>query len=63
MRTVRLRSGEQVSAIGQGTWYMGDRKPEADREVAALVEDSVKQAKSSAKPLQADLLTDVYISY
>jgi len=36
MRTVRLPSGEQVSAIGQGTWYMGDRKSEATREVAAL---------------------------
>jgi diketogulonate reductase-like aldo/keto reductase len=36
MRTVRLKSGEDVSAIGQGTWYMGDRKSEAAREVAAL---------------------------
>jgi diketogulonate reductase-like aldo/keto reductase len=36
MRTVKLLSGEQVSAIGQGTWYMGDRKSEAAREVAAL---------------------------
>src|SRR5580698_7876208 len=36
MRTVQLRSGEQVSAIGQGTWYMGERKTEATREVAAL---------------------------
>jgi diketogulonate reductase-like aldo/keto reductase len=36
MRTVRLPSGEQVAAIGQGTWYMGDRKTEAAREVAAL---------------------------
>ncbi len=36
MRTVRLRSGEQVAAVGQGTWYMGDRKSEAAREVAAL---------------------------
>jgi diketogulonate reductase-like aldo/keto reductase len=36
MRTVRLPSGDEVSAIGQGTWYMGDRKPEAAREVAAL---------------------------
>jgi pyruvate dehydrogenase E1 component alpha subunit len=34
-----------------------------DREVAALVEDSVHKAKSAPKPLQADLLTDVYISY
>jgi diketogulonate reductase-like aldo/keto reductase len=36
MRTVQLRSGEQVSAIGQGTWYMGDRRAEATREIAAL---------------------------
>jgi diketogulonate reductase-like aldo/keto reductase len=36
MRTVRLPSGDQVSAIGQGTWYMGDRKSEAAREIAAL---------------------------
>jgi len=36
MRTIQLRSGAQVSAIGQGTWYMGDRKSEAAREVAAL---------------------------
>jgi diketogulonate reductase-like aldo/keto reductase len=36
MRTVALRSGEQVAAIGQGTWYMGDRKTEAAREIAAL---------------------------
>jgi diketogulonate reductase-like aldo/keto reductase len=36
MRTVHLRSGEQVSAIGQGTWYMGDRKSDAAREIAAL---------------------------
>ena len=36
MRTIKLRSGDQVAAIGQGTWYMGDRKSEAAREVAAL---------------------------
>jgi diketogulonate reductase-like aldo/keto reductase len=36
MRTVRLPSGEQVAAIGLGTWYMGDRKSEAAREIAAL---------------------------
>src|ERR1700709_1484556 len=36
MRTVKLHSGEKVSAVGQGTWYMGDRKSEATREIAAL---------------------------
>ena len=34
-----------------------------DREVAALVEDSVDKAKSAPRPQPADLLTDVYISY
>jgi pyruvate dehydrogenase E1 component alpha subunit len=34
-----------------------------DREVAALVEDSVNQAKSAPRPDLTDLLTDVYISY
>ncbi|MSP01677.1 MAG: aldo/keto reductase [Acetobacteraceae bacterium] len=36
MRFVTLSSGDQVSALGQGTWYMGDRKTETAREVAAL---------------------------
>ena len=36
MRTVRLPSGDQVSAIGQGTWYMGDRASEASREISSL---------------------------
>ena len=36
MRSYKLPSGDQVSAIGQGTWYMGDRKSEASREIAAL---------------------------
>jgi diketogulonate reductase-like aldo/keto reductase len=36
MRTVHLPSGEQVPALGQGTWHMGeDRRRRAD-EVAAL---------------------------
>jgi acetoin:2,6-dichlorophenolindophenol oxidoreductase subunit alpha len=34
-----------------------------DQEAAALIEDSVKKAKSAPKPVQTDLLTDVYISY
>jgi pyruvate dehydrogenase E1 component alpha subunit len=34
-----------------------------DREVAGLVEDSVNKAKSAPRPVLADLLTDVYISY
>ena len=36
MRTVMLPGGETVPAIGQGTWYMGEKRGEAAREVAAL---------------------------
>ncbi|MFN4351999.1 MAG: aldo/keto reductase [Hylemonella sp.] len=36
MRTVRLPSGEQVSALGQGTWYMGEDRSARKAEVAAL---------------------------
>jgi diketogulonate reductase-like aldo/keto reductase len=36
MRTVVLPGGETVPALGQGTWYMGERRGEAAREVAAL---------------------------
>lgn len=34
--TVTLPSGQQVPALGQGTWHMGERKSERAREVAAL---------------------------
>ncbi|NBA95099.1 thiamine pyrophosphate-dependent dehydrogenase E1 component subunit alpha [Pseudomonas sp. R5(2019)] len=34
-----------------------------DQQVAALIEDSVRRAKSDPKPLAADLLSDVYVSY
>jgi diketogulonate reductase-like aldo/keto reductase len=36
MRTVILPGGEAVPALGQGTWYMGERRGDAVREVAAL---------------------------
>lgn len=36
MRTVALPGGETVPALGQGTWYMGERKAEVAREAAAL---------------------------
>ena len=29
MRTVALPGGEPVPALGQGTWYMGDRRGDA----------------------------------
>lgn len=34
-----------------------------DAEVAALIEESVRRAKSDPKPAAADLMTDVYVSY
>jgi diketogulonate reductase-like aldo/keto reductase len=36
MRTVTLPGGETVPALGQGTWYMGERRGDAGREAAAL---------------------------
>ena len=36
MNTVRLPSGEQVPALGQGTWYMGEDRSARKAEVAAL---------------------------
>jgi aldehyde reductase len=36
MNTVRLPSGEQVSALGQGSWYMGEDRSARKAEVAAL---------------------------
>ena len=36
MKTVALPSGEQVPALGQGTWNMGDRAAERAAELAAL---------------------------
>ncbi len=36
MKQVRLPSGEQVPALGQGTWYMGEDRSARQAEVAAL---------------------------
>ena len=36
LRTVSLPSGEAVSALGQGTWGMGEQKKRRAHEVAAL---------------------------
>ncbi len=34
-----------------------------DAEVAALIEHAVETARTAASPAEADLLTDVYVSY
>lgn len=36
IRPVRLRSGETIPALGQGTWYMGDHAAARHQEIAAL---------------------------
>ena len=36
MKTVRLPSGELVSALGQGTWFMGEQSSAQPQEIAAL---------------------------
>ena len=36
MRTVRLRDGATVPALGQGSWMMGERADRRDEEIAAL---------------------------
>lgn len=36
MKTVQLPSGEQVSVLGQGTWYMGEERSARKEEIAAL---------------------------
>jgi diketogulonate reductase-like aldo/keto reductase len=36
MRIIALPSGETVSAVGQGTWYMGERRGDAAKEADAL---------------------------
>jgi diketogulonate reductase-like aldo/keto reductase len=36
MRTITLPGGETVPALGQGTWYMGERRSDAAREADAL---------------------------
>jgi diketogulonate reductase-like aldo/keto reductase len=36
MRTVALRNGQTVPAVGQGTWYMGERGSAARQEADAL---------------------------
>src|SRR5215207_894632 len=33
---VSLRDGSKVPALGLGTWTMGERKPRAEQEIAAL---------------------------
>src|ERR1044071_3609970 len=36
MRTIKLRDGNRVPVLGQGTWRMGESKRERAREIAAL---------------------------
>ncbi|RJS95072.1 aldo/keto reductase [Salinisphaera sp. Q1T1-3] len=38
MKTIRMPGGDEVAALGQGTWYLGDDPATHDREIAALRE-------------------------
>lgn len=35
-RTIALPSGEGISALGQGTWYLGEDRARREQEIAAL---------------------------
>ncbi|MEV7754351.1 aldo/keto reductase [Streptomyces griseofuscus] len=35
-RTIALRSGEEIAALGQGTWYLGEDPARREQEIAAL---------------------------
>ncbi|GAX56630.1 hypothetical protein AQJ27_35995 [Streptomyces olivochromogenes] len=35
-RTVALPSGEEIAALGQGTWYLGQDPARREQEIAAL---------------------------
>lgn len=36
MKTIRMPGGDEVAALGQGTWYMGDDPDRRQQEIAAL---------------------------
>ena len=36
MKTVTLPSGEKIPALGQGTWYMGDKRETRAEEISTL---------------------------
>ncbi|MGH3461957.1 MAG: thiamine pyrophosphate-dependent dehydrogenase E1 component subunit alpha [Kribbellaceae bacterium] len=55
-----LRFRDQVTSAGQLTAAQLDQ---VDAEVAALIDEAVAKAKGGTAPTEADLLTDVYISY
>ena len=55
-----MQFARKVTASGELTQAELDA---IDAEVRALIDDSVVKAKSDPKPTEADLLTDVYVSY
>ncbi|MEU0037160.1 hypothetical protein ABZ063_24730, partial [Streptomyces sp. NPDC006333] len=34
--TIALPSGEEIAALGQGTWYLGEEPARREQEIAAL---------------------------
>ena len=51
---------QRCSAEG---WLDAAQFERVDAEVAQLIEDAVRLAKSDPKPQAADLLSDVYVAY
>jgi diketogulonate reductase-like aldo/keto reductase len=69
MQTVELPGGETVPALGQGTWYMGERRGDAAREVAALrlgvdlgmtlIDTAEMYANGGAEQVVAQVVADI----
>jgi pyruvate dehydrogenase E1 component alpha subunit len=49
--------------VTEGGLLSADQLDAVDREVAELIDRSVAEAKAAPRPGEADLLTDVYVSY
>ena len=58
-----LKRGARVWIDPQSGVVAREELDTIDREVAALIEHAVQEAKAAPQPGPEDLLTDVYISY
>ena len=50
----------RVTKGGEITWAELEQR---DREARALIDEAVRRARADPRPTEADLLTDVYVSY
>ena len=49
--------------VGEAALLEASALDAVDAEVAALIDRAVETARAAAPPAEADLLTDVYVSY